>query len=111
MWFLNFFETYLKQTQEPPIFYGKVMHKKGTHTSENKRKRTKKEQRRLLNLAGILAGVCLLSLLLGVLGCIYTLYVHDQIFDWVVYTAIALAVLSLLSALVSLVFAFLKKKK
>ncbi len=113
MWLWKLLETYFKQTQtqETPIFYGKVMHKKGTHAPQNKRKRTKEEKKRLLNTAGILAGACILSILLGVLGCIYTLYVHDQIFDWVVYTAVALAVLCLILALVALLFVFLKKKK
>lgn len=98
-------------TQTPPVFYGKVMRKKGRNAAQNKRKRTKEEKKRLLNLAAVLASLCLVSILFGVLGSVYTLYVHDQIFDWVVYTAIAIAVLSLLFAIVSLIFVFLKKKK
>lgn len=98
-------------TQVPPVFHGKVMRNTGRNATNHKRSRTKAEKKRLLNLAAILASFCLVSILFGVLGSVYTLYVHDQIFDWVIYTAIALAVLSLLSAIISLVFVFLKKKK
>ena len=110
MWLFQWLQQYF-QKEEPSVFYGTVMRHSRKKVVPLKRKRTIAEKKKLLTAAGVLAGLCLLSLILGVLGSVYTLYAHDQIFDWVIYTAILLAVLCLAAALFTLVLSFLKKKR
>lgn len=103
---LFFWESKKDETQNPPIFYGTVLHHK---VKKPRQKYSKKERKKILKLALLLFVLCLVTLLLGVCACIYTLYVHDQLFDAVVYSTVIVAVLFLFSALVSVFYALLSK--